>query len=142
MSHIPSLTLRQLELLRLTRKHSSGTIQLSYEIPVLGDRELPQGYPPYVQRLVDAHLLHAKLHCAYLQDSGFQQQNWKTFCGGLKTPLQADWEQWRQGFIGQQKGFEYLMTPGHKLEEFSQVWIREISLKAIPFSHPSSELIH
>ncbi len=132
MTHIPTLTHQQLELLRLAKKHSVKEIQLSYEFPVIDDSEPPMGHPPFIQELIDDHLIEVQVKGTSLDASEFQQESWTEFCSGKEHPTQAEWNQWRQGFIAQlEEGFEYLMTPGNGFEEFSQVWKREISLQAV-----------
>lgn len=132
MTHIPTLTHQQLELLRLAKKHSVKELQLSYEFPVIDSSEPPMGHPPFIQGLIDDHLVQVQVKGTSLNASEFQQESWTDFCSGIEHPTQADWNQWRLGFIAQLKeGFEYLMTPGKGFEQFSQVWRREISLQAV-----------
>ncbi|WP_299486523.1 hypothetical protein [Acaryochloris sp. IP29b_bin.137] len=137
MTHIPTLTHQQLELLRLAKKHSVKELQLSYEFPVIDSSEPPMGHPPFIQELIDDHLVQVQVKGTSLNASEFQQESWTKFCSGIEHPTQADWNQWRQGFIAQLKeGFEYLMTPGNGFEQFSQVWRREIRLRAIQPGNP------
>lgn len=137
MTHIPTLTHQQLELLRLAKKHSTEEIQLSYEFPVIDDSEPPIGHPPFIQELIDDHLVQVQVKETSLSDSEFQQESWAEYCIGIEHPTQTDWERWRQGFIAQLEiGFEHLMNPGNGFEEFSQVWRREISLQAVQPGKP------
>lgn len=137
MTHIPTLAHQQLELLRLAKKHSVKELQLTYEFPVIDSSEPPKSHPPFIQELIDDHLIQVQVKETSLSDSEFQQESWAEFCSGIEHPTQADWNRWRQGFITQLKiGFEHLMTPGKDFEEFSQVWRREISLQAVQPSNP------
>lgn len=137
MAHIPSLTQDQLELLRLAKKDEVEELRLSYEFPVIDHRNPPIGHPSFVQGLIDARLIQVKVQGTSLSASEFQQESWAEFSKDLDSPTQVDWDQWRQGLIAQQDvELDYLMTPGNVLEEFSTVWIREISLKAIQPSNP------
>lgn len=131
MTHIPSLTQQQLELLRLAKKDSVEELQLSYESPVIDSSEPPIGHPPFIQELIDIHLIRVREIETSMLASEFQQSSWTDFCGDLDYPTQADWERWRQGFIAQLgEGFDQLMTPGKGFGQFTKVWIREIRLQA------------
>lgn len=136
MTHIPSLTNQQLKLLRAAKKHSVREIRLAYEFPVIDDQEPPISHPSFIQGLIDAHLIQVQVIATKLSASEFQQINWTEFCQGIDYPTPADWEKWRNEFIAQQEeGFDQLMTPGIGFGEFSKVWIREISVRAV---QPSS----
>ncbi|UJB73215.1 hypothetical protein HRE53_32135 (plasmid) [Acaryochloris sp. 'Moss Beach'] len=136
MTHIPSLTHQQLELLRIAKKHSVEELQLSYEFPVVGRSEPPIDHPPFIQELIDLHLIQAREIETSMLASEFQQSSWTEFCEDLDYPTQADWDRWRRGFITQLgEGFEQLMIPGREFGQFTKVWIREIRLQA---TQPSS----
>ncbi|ABW32819.1 hypothetical protein [Acaryochloris marina] len=136
MADIPSLSLPQLELLRLAKKHSVEELRLVYEFPVLDDNELSSGHPPFIQELIDHHFIQVQEKGTSLCASEFQQESWTEYCDEIDYPKQTDWERWRQGFIVQlSEGFESLMTPGKSLGQFSKVWIREIGLRGV---QPSS----
>lgn len=132
MTCIPSLTLQQLELLRLAKQRPGETIQVAYEFPVVGNCEPPSDHPAFIQELIDAHLIQIKGTALFKRRSEFQQQSWEVFCDDLDYPTQKDWELWRKGMIAQQEGSIYpLILPGIRFEEFSNVWIREFALQAI-----------
>ncbi|BDM83870.1 hypothetical protein [Acaryochloris marina] len=136
MTQIPSLTLQQLELLKLAKKHSSKEIQLSYEFPVLDSSKPPIGHPPFIQELIDDHLIDVRVQGTSMNVSEFQQASWTEYCKEIHNPIQNDWNHWRNGFIAQlEEGAEPLMKPGKRLGQFTKVWIREISLRAV---QPSS----
>ncbi|ABW32927.1 hypothetical protein [Acaryochloris marina] len=136
MTQIPSLTHQQLELLRIAKKNTVGELRLSYEYPVLDDNEPQIGHPPFIQELIDHHFIHVQVKETSLRASEFQQENWIEHCDGIDYPHQADWDRWRQGFITQlSEEIESLMIPGKNLGQFTQVWIREISVRAV---QPSS----
>ncbi|WP_299491763.1 hypothetical protein [Acaryochloris sp. IP29b_bin.137] len=136
MTQIPSLTQQQLELLRIAKKNSVEELRLSYEFPVLDDDEPPIGHPPFIQELIDHHFIQVQVKGTSLRASEFQQENWTEYCDEIDYPTQADWDRWRQRFISQLgEGFESLMMPGKRLGQFTKVWIREISLRAV---QPSS----
>lgn len=136
MTHIPSLTQQQLELLRLAKKNSVEELQLTYEFPVVDSNEPPIGHPPFIQGLIDIHLIQVREKETSMLVSEFQQSSWTEFCEDLDYPTQADWDRWRRGFIIQLgEGFEQLMTPGKGFGQFTKVWVREIRLQA---TQPSS----
>ncbi|WP_299414620.1 hypothetical protein [Acaryochloris sp. IP29b_bin.148] len=136
MTQIPSLTQQQLELLRLAKKNSVEELRLSYEFPVLDDDEPPSGHPLFIQELIDHHFIQVQMQGTALGASEFQQESWTEYCEEIDYPSQADWDRWRQGFIAQlSEGFESLMIPEKILGQFTKVWIREISLRAV---QPSS----
>ena len=109
MADIPSLSLPQLELLRLAKKHSVEELRLVYEFPVLDDNEPASGHPPFIQELIDHHFIQVQVKETALRASEFQPE------------------------LGD--GFESLRTPGKSLGQFSKVWIREIGLRGV---QPSS----
>ncbi|ABW33318.1 hypothetical protein [Acaryochloris marina] len=132
MVHIPNLTQQQLELLRIAKKHSVEELQLSYEFPVVDSSELRNGHPPFIQELIDLHLIQVREVETSMLASAFQQSSWAEFCEDLDYPTQADWDRWRKRFIAQLgEGIEQLMTPGKELGQFTKVWIREIRLQAV-----------
>lgn len=131
MTQIPSLTQQQLELLRLAKKNSVEKLQLSYEFPVVDSSEPPNGHPPFIQELIDVHLIQVREIETSMLPSEFQQSSWTEFCEDLDYPNQSDWDRWRRGFIVQLgEGVEQLMTPGEGFRQFTKVWIREIRLQA------------
>lgn len=136
MTQIPSLTHQQLEILRLAKKNSVDELWLSYEFPVLDDDEPPNNHPPFIQALIDHRFIQVQVKGTSLGASEFQQESWTEYREDLDYPTQADWDRWRQRFISQLgEGFESLMMPGKRLGQFTKVWIREISLRAV---QPSS----
>ncbi|WP_316964655.1 hypothetical protein [Acaryochloris sp. CCMEE 5410] len=104
---------------------------LFYETPVLNDREPPKGHPPTIQELVDAQLIQVQSNGISLRNSELQQRSWADYCEGLGQPSRYDWSLWRKQFSDHPEGLDYFMVPGENMEEFSQVWIHEISLQAI-----------
>ncbi|BDM83711.1 hypothetical protein [Acaryochloris marina] len=136
MTQIPSLTQQQLELLRLAKKNTMAELRLSYEFPVLDGNEPPIGHPPFIQELIDHQFIQVQVKETSLRASEFQQENWTEYCDEIDYPTKADWDRWRQGFMAQLgDGFESLMTPGIGFGQFTKVWIREISVRAV---QPSS----
>ncbi|MGR3278655.1 hypothetical protein ACSYAD_26530 [Acaryochloris marina NIES-2412] len=132
MTHIPSLTHEQLELLRLAKKDSVEELQLFYEFPVVDDSEPPIAHPLFIQELIDIHLIQVREMEASVLTSEFQQSSWIEYCEDLVYPTQVDWGRWRQGIIAQLgEGVEQLMSPGKGLGEFKKVWIREIRVRAV-----------
>lgn len=134
MTYIPSLTLKQLDLLRIAKQHPGETIQVSYEFPVINDTEPPIFHPPFIQKLIDARLIQIPIQVIgiHKRKSEHQQQSWAEFHEGIDHPSQANWESWRKGFIPQlDEGVSSLMSPGIGFEEFSTVWMREVTLQAI-----------
>lgn len=104
MTHIPSLTQQQLELLRLAKKHSNEDIQLSYESTCVEANKPEIDHPPFIQELIDAHLIQVQSQGIRVKASEFQKESWAKFCDGIGPPTQSDWELWRRRFI----------TSGHK----------------------------
>lgn len=136
MTHIPSLTHQQLELLRVAKKHSDDNIHLSYESTCAEDSRPLIEHPQFIQELIDANLIQVQSHGMHVKASEFQKESWAKFCDQIKHPLQSDWELWRRRFINKHKEVvSPAMLPGERFEEFSQVWVREISIQA---TQPSS----
>lgn len=137
MTHIPSLTHQQLELLRLAKKHSDEDIQLSYESTCVEDNEPVINHPQFIQELIDAKLIQVQSHGMRVKASEFQKESWAKFCDRIDYPSQSDWELWRRRFISKHKEvINPVMLPGKRFEQFSQVWVREISIQATQPSNP------
>lgn len=131
MVHIPSLTQVQLEILRLAKENPGETLQLSFESPVMGNREPPSGHPPLIQEMLDLGLVlvqQSRVHC---EISRFQQQCWHEYCSDLELPSIYAWELWRKDFITSQEGSTTLITPGEEFEDFSYVWVQEMEFWAV-----------
>lgn len=132
MTCIPSLTLQQLALLRMAKKHPDQTIHLCYEFPVIPIHKLSHEHPPFLQELIDAHLIQVQVKGNVLKTSEFQQHTWSIYCDDIVYPSQQDWELWRKVFIAQAPAsISPYLAPGIQFEQFSKVWKREIGLQAI-----------
>ena len=132
MTGIPSLTLQQLELLRVAKQHPGKTIQVSYEFPVTNNSKPLSEHPAFIQELIDAHLIEVQVRGTFLRTSEFQQRSWTIFCDDLDYPCQTDWELWRKGFIARHVGGKSpILAPGMRFEQFSRVWIRKIDLQSV-----------
>ncbi|QUY45840.1 hypothetical protein [Acaryochloris marina] len=132
MTHIPSLTQEQLELLRLAKKNSVEELQLFYEFPVVDNSGPSTVHPLFIQKLIDIHLIQVREVKTSVLVSEFQQSSWTEYCKNLAYPTQVDWDRWRQEFIAQLgEGVEQLMNPGKGLGQFAKVWIREIRIRAV-----------
>ncbi|QUY44808.1 hypothetical protein [Acaryochloris marina] len=132
MISIPSLTLEQLELLRLAKEHSVEELELAYESPVNSAVEPPVGHPAFIQGLLNAGLILVKNKGTFLRASEYQQESWAKFCEDIDHPTQGDWDQWRKVFISSNKEeIDFLMHPGKSFKKFSNVWIRKIGVKVV-----------
>lgn len=54
---IPTLSLKQLAILRLAKKYPGKTIKLYCEMPIINHGVLPTGYTAAIQRLIDLDLI-------------------------------------------------------------------------------------
>lgn len=137
MISIPSLTLDQLELLRLAKQHSVEELEFTYESPVNNALESPMGHPAFIQGLINAGLIQVKVKGTFLRASEYQQESWARFCEDVYHPTQEHWEQWRKEFISSSlEEIDLLMYPGNSFKQFSNVWIREILLRVTQPSNP------
>lgn len=134
---IPSLSLKQLAILRLTKKHLGKTIQLYCEMPILNNGEFPTGYTSLIQNLIDLDLIEVKSRQMRCDFSRFQKKSWAEFNADLEYPSIIAWELWRDKFISRHKGSGGIARPGKEFEDFSYVWIQEIGVRAIQSSEDS-----
>ncbi|BDM83239.1 hypothetical protein [Acaryochloris marina] len=130
MISIPSLTQTQLALLRAAKKYSGKTVRLCYETPIANPRKPPIKHPPFIQKLVDFELIEVESRQVLCGPSLLQKDSWYEYCGDLELPSIWAWELWREEFIARQKEAPYVLIPGEGFEEFSDVWIQEISYHA------------
>ncbi|ABW33382.1 hypothetical protein [Acaryochloris marina] len=136
MISIPSLSLDQLEILRLAKRYSVEEFELAYESPVNNDLESPMGHPALIQGLIDAGLISVQVKGSFLRASEYQQESWAKYCVGIDHPTQEDWELWRRSFMARkEEGIDSLMIPGSSFKQFSNVWIREVDVQ---FVQPSN----
>ena len=128
---IPSLTQVQLEVLRLAKEHSGKKLQLSFESPVMGQGEPPNGNLLLIQEMIDLGLVEVQENRVYCDTSRFQQESWDEYCSSLELPSIYVWELWREEFIASQEGSTALITPGEEFEDFSYVWVQEMEFWAV-----------
>ncbi len=128
---IPTLTQVQLEILRLAKENAGETLRLSFESPMMGHGEPPIVHPSLIQEMVDLGLVEvqkSRIHCDISQ---FQRQCWFEYCSDLELPSIYAWELWREEFIASQDGSTTLITPGEEFEDFSYVWVQEMTFQAV-----------
>lgn len=133
MISIPSLTQTQLALLRAAKKYSGKTVRLCYETPITNPRKPPIKHPPFIQKLVDFGLIEVESKQVLSGPSLFQKDSWYEYCGDLELPSIRVWELWREEFIASLDESTQVLVPGEGFEDFSNVWIQEISFHA---THP------
>lgn len=127
MISIPSLTQAQLELLRTAKKYSGKTVRICYETPIINPRKPPIKTPPFIQKLVDCGLIEVESKQVLSGPSLFEKDSWYEYCADLELPSIRAWELWRKEFIANQQEAPHVLLPGKNFEEFSNVWIQEIS---------------
>ncbi|KAI9129374.1 hypothetical protein [Acaryochloris sp. CCMEE 5410] len=128
---IPTLSLKQLAILRLAKKYPGKTIQLYCELPIINYGGPPAGYTALIQKLIDLDLIEVQSKQMRCDFSRFQKKSWAKFSGDLAYPSTLVWEIWRDKFIARLKGSERVAIPGEEFEDFSYVWIQEIGVQAI-----------
>lgn len=128
---IPTLSLKQLAILRIAKQYPDKTIQLYCEIPIVHHGEFPTGYTALIQKLIDFGLIEVQskqMRCGF---SRHQRKSWAKFSEDLECPSILAWEIWRDKYIARQKGSERIAMPGEECEDFSYVWIQEIGVQAV-----------
>ena len=128
---IPSLSLKQLAILRLAKQYPGRTIQLYCEIPIINNADSSTGYTVLIEKLTDLRLIKVQsrqMHCSF---SRFQKKSWAKFSAELECPTVLAWEIWRDKYIVRQKGTKRVAVPGEEFEDFSYVWIQEIGVQAV-----------
>lgn len=128
---IPTLSLKQLAILRLAKKYPGKTIKLYCEMPIINHGEPPTGYTTVIQKLIDLNLIEVKSKLMHFDFSRFQKKSWAKFSADIEYPSILVWERWRDKFIARQKGSERVAVPGKDFEDFSYVWIQEIGVQVI-----------
>ena len=128
---IPSLSLIQLEILKLAKQHSGELLHLSFETPILKDEGPPSGSPQFFQELVDLDLIEILFKQVYIGTSGYQKDSWDEYCADLNLPSLRAWDLWRQAFITGQEGVTHVLAPGERFGEFSEVWVEEMRFRAV-----------
>ncbi|MGR3279247.1 hypothetical protein ACSYAD_29715 [Acaryochloris marina NIES-2412] len=130
MISIPSLTQTELALLRAAKKYSGKIVRLCYETPLTNPRKPPFKNPPFIQKLVDLGLIEVEFKRVLIGPSLLEKDSWYEYCADLELPSIRAWELWREEFITRQKETSHILVPGEDFEEFSDVWIQEISYHA------------
>ena len=128
---IPTLSLKQLAILRLAKKYPSKTIKLYCEMPIINHGEPPTEYAAVIQKLIDLNLIEVKSKLMRLDFSRFQKKSWAKFNIDIEHPSIHAWEKWRDKYITRQKGTNRVAMPGEEFEDFSYVWIQEIRVQAV-----------
>lgn len=131
MVSIPSLSLKQLEILRLAKQCPGETIRLFHEIPIVSNGDSSTRYTAVIQKLIDWQLIEIKSKHMRCDFSRAQQKSWAEFTEDLDYPSLGLWELWRDKFIARRKRTECVAIPGEELEDFSYVWIQEIDIQAV-----------
>lgn len=130
MISIPSLTLTQLALLRTAKRYSGKSVRLCYETSFTNLQNPPIKNPAFIQKLVDCGLIEVEFKQVLNAHSLFQKDSWHEYCADLELPSIRVWELWRQKFIANLPETTHILEPGEGFEEFSNVWIQEISFHA------------
>ncbi|KAI9129835.1 hypothetical protein [Acaryochloris sp. CCMEE 5410] len=130
MISIPSLTQTQLALLRTAKKYPGMTVRLCYETPITDLRKPPFKNPPFIQKLVDFGLIEVEFKQVLNGPSLFQKDSWHEYCADLELPSIRAWELWREAFIATLHESTHVLVPGENFEDFTNVWIQEISFHA------------
>lgn len=128
---IPTLSLKQLAILRLAKKYPGKTIQLFCELPIINSGGPPAGYTALIQKLIDFGLITVQFKQMRCDFSRYQRKSWAKFSAELEYPSIIAWERWRDKFIARQKGTSRVAIPGKEFEDFSYVWIQEIGVQVI-----------
>ncbi|ABW32621.1 hypothetical protein [Acaryochloris marina] len=128
---IPTLSLKQLAILRLAKESSGKTIKLHCEMPIINSGEPPAGYTALIQKLIDLGLIAVQFKQMRCDFSRYQRRSWAKFSAELEYPSILAWEIWRDKFIARQKGTNRAAIPGEEFEDYSYVWIQEIGVQAI-----------
>ena len=128
---IPTLSLKQLAILRLAKKYPNKTIKLYCEMPIISHDEPPTEYTAVIQKLIDLALIEVTSKLMRLDFSRFQKKSWAKFSIDMEHPSILAWEIWRDQYITRQKGTNRVAMPGEEFEDFSYVWIQEIRVQAI-----------
>lgn len=128
---IPTLSTIQLEILRVTKQYSGEPLQLAFELPIAEAYRPPIGNPDMIQDLVDLGLIEVQLNRVIKDSSRFQRDCWHEYCAKLELPSIRAWELWREEFIASQEGSTHILAPGEDFENFSEVWIQEMRLRAV-----------
>lgn len=128
---IPSLSLKQLAILRLAKQYPGETIRLFYEMPIVDNGGPPTRYAAVIQTLIDFGLIEIKSRRVHCDFSRTQKKSWTKFTKDLKHPSICIWELWRDKFIARRKRAGRTSIPGKDLEDFSYVWIQEIGIQAV-----------
>lgn len=129
MVRIPTLSLKQLAILRLAKKYPGKTIQLYCELPIINDGGPPAGYTALIQKLIDFGLIAVQFKQMRCDFSRHQRKSWAKFSADLECPSILAWEIWRDKYIAKQKGSDRIAIPGEEFEDFSYVWIQEIGVQ-------------
>ena len=128
---IPSLSLKQLAILRLAKQYPGETVRLFYEMPIVNNGEPPTRYAAVIQKLIDFDLIEIESRYVRCDFSRAQKKSWAKFIQDLDYPSMCTWEIWRDKFIARRKKTECAAIPGEAFEDFSYVWIQEIGIQAV-----------
>ncbi|MGR3280349.1 hypothetical protein ACSYAD_35445, partial [Acaryochloris marina NIES-2412] len=83
---IPTLSLKQLAILRLAKKYPGKTIKLYCEMPIINYGVLPTGYTAAIQKLIDLDLIEVKFRQMCFDVSRFQKKSWVKFRADIEHP--------------------------------------------------------